>query len=104
MRSIIDEIAKAEEQADEIRSKAVSETRELTAKAREEAEKALENVDAQERGKTDAALKEAQSQGEKLAGQMLSKMEDEANAICAGANAKIDDAVRYLVSKVQNQA
>jgi len=61
-------------------------------------------VDAQERDKTEAALKKAQAQGEKLSEQMLSKMENEADEICARANAKIDGAVRYLVSKVQNQA
>lgn len=104
MRSIIDEIAKAEDRAEQIRQDAAVKAREAAAGAKDEAEKALAALDAQERKKTESALKQAQDQGEKTAQETLAGMEREADELCARAEGKLGGAVRYLVDRVQNRA
>ncbi|HRX57381.1 MAG TPA: hypothetical protein P5075_01275 [Eubacteriales bacterium] len=104
MRSIIDEIAKAEERAEEIRQNAAVKAREMTAGAKEEAEKALAALDAEERKKTESALKKAQETGEETAKETLAGMEREADELCAHAEERLEGAVRYLVDQVQSRA
>lgn len=104
MRSIIEEIANAEAQADRIRLDAAASARELIAKAQEQAEQALAGLDAQERQITAEALESAQAEGEQLAQTMQSAMETEADAICRQAEDRLESAAAYLLEKVQETA
>ena len=104
MRSIIDEIATAEEQAEQIRQSAVQQAREETAKAREQAELALAALAAQEREATERMQSEAQRMGEQSAKETLDGMIREANALCARANQNVDRAIAYLVDKALQPA
>ena len=104
MRSIIDEIAAAEERAEQIRQSAAAEARERVLKAREEGETALVSLAQQERAKTDAELKTAKIEGEKLAADELAAMAKEADALCARASDRLDRAVVYLLEKVTQSA
>lgn len=104
MRSIIDEIATAEEQAEQIRQNAVVQAREQTARAREEAEQALVALLAEEREKTELELGEARQTGERSAQSTISRMEQEADALCARADGKIEQAIAYLMDKATRSA
>ena len=104
MRSIIDEIATAEEQAEQIRQNAAQQAREETAKAREQAEQALSALAAQEREATERMQSEAQRMGEQSAKETLDGMIREADTLCARANQNIDRAVAYLVDHALRSA
>lgn len=104
MRSIIDEIAAAEEQAEQIRLNAVSQAREETAKAREQAQQALTALAAQEREASENMRAEAQSRGEQRAKETLAGMIREADELCAHADSRVESAVAYLVDQVTKSA
>ena len=104
MRSIIDEIAVAEEQAEQIRQNAALQAREETAKAREQAQQALAALAASEREATERATEQAHRQGEQSAKETLSRMESEADDLCARANEKVELAVAYLVNRIVRPA
>lgn len=104
MRSIIEEIAAAEQRADEIRQNAATQARELTQKAKEDAQKALSQLESEERDTLQAGLETAKLTGEKLSGEMLVTMEQESDALCADAEKRLDKAVSYLVDKVTKTA
>ncbi len=104
MRSIIDEIATAEEQAEQIRQSAVQQAREETAKAREQAEQALAALASQEREATERMQSEAQQMGEQSAKETLDGMIREADALCVRANQNVDRAIAYLVDKALKPA
>lgn len=104
MRSIIDEIAAAERQADEIRSQAAADARDRIAKANEAATAALAALDNAERDKTREALAAAERDGEAEAERMRQGMEAEAAALCAAAQTRMDGAKDYLLQRVQSRA
>lgn len=104
MRSIIDEIATAEEQAEQIRQNAAVQAREMTAKAREQAERALHETAELERSKTETELEQSRMQGEQIAKEAVASFEREAQELCARAEGKIDRAVVYIVEKVMQTA
>ena len=104
MRSIIDEIAAAEDQAEQIRQSAVLQSREETAKAREQAEKALSALTAQEREATERMRSEAQQQGEQRAQETLTGMIREADELCAHAEKNVDRAIAYLLDRAMQSA
>lgn len=104
MRSIIDEIAAAEEQAEQIRLNAVSQAREETAKAREQAQQALAVLTAQEREASENMRLNAQSQGEQRAKETLAGMIREADELCARAGGRVESAIAYLVDKMTKSA
>ena len=104
MHSIINEIAQAEQQADEIRVRAAADAREQIAKANEQAVEALTAFDNAEREKTREALSAAERDGEAEAARMRREMEAEANALCEEASTRIDAAKDYLLQKVQSIA
>jgi len=104
MRSIIDEIATAEEQAEQIRQSAALQAREETAKAREQAEKALVVLATQEREATERMRSEAQRVGEQRARETLDGMLREADALCTRANQNVDRAIAYVVEKTLQSA
>ena len=66
MRSVIEEIATAEQQAEEIRQGAVLQARELTQKAKEDALAALSQLDRDARADMQSALEAAKQEGESL--------------------------------------
>ena len=100
MRSMIDEITRAEQQAEEICQNAVVTAREesLTFKAR--AEKELEELDKAQREQTQKALAQAEQQGEELAGNILSEMAMEAEEDCKKAGDQMQATLDYLMKKV----
>ncbi|MBA4347672.1 MAG: hypothetical protein C0413_02345 [Clostridiales bacterium] len=104
MRSVIEEIAIAEQQAEEIRQNAVVQARELTLHAKEDALQALSKLESDARNTLQAELETAKYQGERLSADLLAQLEQEANAVCSAANAKLDVAVSYLLDKVTKTA
>ena len=104
MRSIIEEIADAEQHAEEIVKSAAVQSRELLTQTREQAEQALVDAEAEEKNLTEEALRQANVQGEAAAAETLAKMEREADDLCGKAKSRLDGAVNYLVDKVQNRA
>ena len=104
MRSVIEEIALAEQQAEEIRQNAAVQARELTQKAKQDAVDSLAKLESDERGALASALETAKQQGEHISEELLAEMEHEADAICNAASAKLDQAVSYLLDKVTKTA
>ncbi len=104
MRSIIDEIARAEQQADEIRASAAAKSREQVLAATEEAARALTQLDADAREELRAALERAERDGEALSKRLTDGYEAEADALCAQAGDKARTAVDYLLKRVQEIA
>lgn len=100
MRSIIDEIAAAEREADEIRQQAAARAREAISFAQADAETALSDAEIVERDKTREALLAAERDGDAVAQQILFSMEQEADALCQSACERAADAVAYLVKRV----
>ena len=104
MRSIIDEIAQAEQQADEIRASAAAKSREQVLAAAEEAERALAHLDAQAREELRAVLEKAERDGEALSKRLSGGFEAEADALCAQAEGRVRMAIDYLLKRVQEIA
>ena len=104
MRSVIEEIANAEQQAEEIRQNAAIQARERTLQAKEDAQKALSRLEEEARETLQAELDKAKLEGERLSGNMLAQLEQEADALCSNANTRLDKAVSYLVDKVTKTA
>ena len=104
MRSVIEEIAIAEQQAEEIRQNAALQARELTLKAKQDAEEALAKLENDARATLLAQLETAKQEGEHLSNELLAKMEREADATCLTASGKLDKAVDYLLHKVTKTA
>lgn len=100
MHSIIDEIAEAEKQAEEIRQQAAAQARESISFAQADAATALSDAEIAERDKTRAALLQAEQDGDALAQTILSDMAKEADELCARARERSAEAVSYLVKKV----
>lgn len=104
MRSVIDEIAAAEQKADEIRLSSAASAREQTLKAREEAQHTLSELEKTERDLAQAQMESARTEGERLAGELLTKLEQEADALCTRADGRLGEAVTYIVNKVTKPA
>lgn len=104
MRSVIEEIATAEQQAEQIRQEAALQARELTQKAKEDAQNALSNLENESRTDMQASLDAAKKQGERLSLELLETLQQEADTLCNHANAKLDQAVSYLLDKVTRTA
>jgi vacuolar-type H+-ATPase subunit H len=104
MRSVIDEIAAAERQADEIRSSAAASARELTLKAREEAQQAISELEKSERDLAQTRMESARAKGEHASSELLARLEQEADELCRRADGRLDKAVAYLVDRVTKPA
>ena len=104
MRSVIEEIASAEQRAEEIRASAAAQARDMTQQAREDAKLALSNLESTERTEAQARLERAREQGEAISASMLSTLEQEADATCVRALDKLPTAVAYLLDKVTKTA
>ena len=104
MRSIIDEIAQAEREADEIRREAAASGRERIAAAREASEKALAAMDDTEREQLRAALDKAELDGEREAASVHRALCEQADALCKRAEERLEDTVAYLLNRVRAEA
>ena len=104
MRSVIEEIAAAEQLAEETRQNAAAQARELTLKAKEDAKDALSRLESDARAALQAELETAKQEGERLSGALLAQLEEEADALCTQANGRLGQAVSYLLDKVTKTA
>jgi hypothetical protein len=104
MRSIIEEIAAAEQQAEDVLKDSASKSREFLVQARDQAERALAIAEEDERIKTEQALLEANARGDVAEKKTLADMAKEADEICSKAKMNVDSAVSYLIDKVQRKA
>jgi len=102
MRSIIEEIAAAEQQAEDVLKNITSKSREILVQARDQAERALAIAEEDERIKTEQALLEANARGEDAEKKTLADMAMEADEFCIKAKMKVDSTISYLIDKVQN--
>ena len=101
MRSIIDEIAQAEEKAAQLKQDANVSVRELMQQARVKAEEMSQRIDEEEREKTRQALLKAEEDGKALAAAIERQISDEAAEQCTKAEARAKDAISLLLKKVQ---
>lgn len=104
MRSVIEEIAAAERQAEETRQNAAAQARELTLKAKEDAKGALSQLESDARTALQAELETAKQEGERLSGDMRVRLEQEADTLCTQATGRLGQAVSYLLDKVTKTA
>lgn len=104
MRSIIDEIAFAEQQADEIRASATADAREQVLKANEAAVHAQERQAEEAHEQLRAALERAAVDGEELAQRLGGDFTAEADSLCCVAESRVGTAIDYLLKKVQEIA
>ena len=104
MRSIIEEIAAAEQQAEDVLKDAASKNREFLVQARDQAERALALAEEDERVKTEQALLEANARGEAAEKETLADMAKQADDLCEKAKSRVDVAIKYLVDKVHDRA
>ena len=103
MDSMIDKIRAAEKQAEDIRAQAVTDARDMAARAREEAAERLIAAAEAERQKTREALAKAEEDGKVLARQVLAEAREVVAREEAAARAKLPDAVAYLMERVDTQ-
>ena len=101
MRSIIDEIANAESTAEQLRQDALTDAREKIVQAKLDAEKQLASSEAREREETRRALEAADAEGAALSKAILTDMNEAAKEQCEAAYGRLDEAVTYLLRKVQ---
>lgn len=102
MRSIIDEITSAETQADQIRQDAAAFARDSMTEARAEADENLRKTEAAQREITRTALERAEQEGEELSSQLLTRMNRDADQVCQAAEARMEDAVSYIIERVRS--
>lgn len=104
MRSIIEEIANAETQSENIRQQAAAEARDLLQSTRTAIQEEQAALEQRERDLTRARLVEAEASAGALADEMLQKLGSEADEQCAAARARLDEAAAYLLGKAQEIA
>ena len=103
MDSMIDKIRAAEKQAEDIRAQAVTDARDMAARAREEAAERLAAAAEAERQKTREALNKAEEDGKVLAQKVLLEAREVVAREENAARAKLLDAVAYLMERVDTQ-
>jgi len=98
--SMIDKIRAAEERAEEIRAQAVTDARDMVARAREDAASRLTMAADAERQKTREAMAQAETEGKALSAQALQTARDAVAAEEAVARGNLPKAVAYLMERV----
>ena len=83
---------------------AATDARDRIAAEKEAAAKALAELDLSEREKNRIALAQAEQDGRQIADQMAADIEREMGELAAGAQNRMDNAVNYLLKKVQETA
>ena len=104
MRSFINEISTAEQEAERIRQTAVMKAKDMISAAGVEAAETLEKLKEKDHQDLKAALEKAEAEGEAEAVSLGAEFEGKADTICRKANEKLDDAVTYLLNKIQGLA
>ena len=104
MRSFIEEISVAEQEAEKIRQDAVDKAKEMVSAASLKATETLEHLKETERERTKEALQQAEKDGEAEAVKKKHSYEENAESICREAEKKLDDTVSYLLNKIQGLA
>ena len=100
LRSIIELIGEAEEQAAAIRRDASAQARDATAQAQERAKATLAAEQEKGRAAMRAALAKAEEDGKKAADEVLAENRQEIDSVCAAAREKLDAAATYLLERV----
>ena len=103
MDSMIDKIRAAEQQAEDIRAQAVTDARDMAARAREEAAERLAAAAESERQMTREALAKAEEDGKVLSEQVLAQAREIVAREEAAARQKLPEAVAYLMERVDTQ-
>ena len=103
MDSMIDKIRAAEQQAEDIRAQAVTDARDMAARAREEAAERLAAAAESERQKTLEALLKAEEDGKALSEQVLSKAREAVAQEENAARGNLAKAIAYLMERVDTQ-
>ncbi len=104
MRSFINEISTAEQEAEKIRQTAVMKAKDMISAAGVEAAESLEKLKEKDHQDLKSALEKAEADGEGEAAGLSAEFERKADQICRKANEKLDDAVTYLLNKIQGLA
>lgn len=100
LASIIEEVTRAEQEAEQIRQKAEIAGREAIAAAQAKVKEKLEEYQSSERNRRRENLERAQQEGEKLAQTIHRERMDQIEAQCADAREKVPDAVAYLLGRI----
>lgn len=101
MQDMLERIAAAETQADQILAQANEQARELISRAKAESEEMIAREHADELKKTEEALSKAEADGETAAAEILSATREGIVAIRQNAEAKIPEAVSYLMERIE---
>lgn len=104
MRSFIDQISQAEKEAETMRRDAVTKAKELVSEAGIKAAESLEKLKEEERTKTKEAVAKAEIDGEAKAAEMMAESARQAESVCLKAEEKLDNAVSYLLNRIQGLA
>lgn len=101
MHDMLERIAAAEQQADQILEQANEQAKELVARARTESEEMIAREHAGEMKQTDEAIARAEVEGENIAAKILNSTRDGILAIRQNAAARIPEAVSYLMERIE---
>lgn len=101
MQNMLERIAAAEKQADQILEQANAEAKELIARTKSECADAVEAARTEEMKKTADAVEKAERDGESLADGILADVRAEIEAVTHTALKKIPDAVSYLMERIE---
>lgn len=101
MQDMLERIAAAEQQADQILEQANEQAKELVASARSESEEMIAREHAAELKKTDDAIARAETEGENAAAKILNATREGILVIRQNAAARIPKAVSYLMERIE---
>ncbi len=101
MQDMLERIAAAEQQADQILEQANEQAKELVASARSESEEMIAREHAAELKKTDDAIARAETEGENAAAKILNATREGIHVIRQNAAARIPKAVSYLMERIE---
>ena len=103
MRTMLERIAEAEQQADKIIEEANAKAREQVAAAKTEAEAAVaQELDA-ERRKTAQSLANAEERGKALRDEIITSVRKEIDEARTTAVNKLPDTVSYLMERIESE-
>ena len=101
MTSIMERIAEAERQADAVLEEANRTARESVTRVRTEAEEAIAAADEHGRARLADALVLARKNGEDVADDVARKAKKETDALLSEAEKNVDEAVSYLMERIE---
>ncbi|MDD3400030.1 MAG: hypothetical protein PHT58_00155 [Eubacteriales bacterium] len=104
MQAMMEQIALTEQEAENIRAKAIQDAKDSIARAKADAEAAIKVADDKEREKTKAALLQAEIDGAALGQSMMEEARVKIGSDRKFAEEKIPEAVKYLIERVESLA